>query len=320
MRGILSKKVLVSSILFAILLTSFHFAFTNYIHTQSPMIEQAYISDSPSIEDMSIPGGPTGHVNVRIIRPIEPADSPPVIMYFHGGGWAVGNKYTYDKLIREVVNKTNAAVVFVEYSLSPGVRYPVAIEEAYHAMEYVANNGKELNLDSSRLAIAGDSAGGNMAAVMALMAKQRNGPKIAYQVLFYPVTDANFDTQSYHRFASGYELDRDTMERFWDNYLPDKEARMQPLASPLQASPDLLKGLPPALVITAEQDVLRDEGEAYARKLAEAGVPTSGVQYLGMAHGFIMPDEYSDMQATREAIDLASEMLCKALKLPATKS
>ncbi len=311
-RGILSKKVLVSSILFAILLTSFHFGFTNYTRIQSSIIEQAYRSDSTIIEDMSIPGGPTGYVNVRIIRPIEPADSLPVIMYFHGGGWTVGNKYTYDKLIRELANKTNAAVIFVEYSLSPGVRYPVAIEEAYHAMEYVANNGRQLNLDSSRLAVSGDSAGGNMAAVMTIMAKQRNGPKIAYQVLFYPVTDANFDTPSYHSFASGYELDRDTMERFWDSYLPDKEARMQPMASPLQASRDLLKGLPPALVITAEQDVLRDEGEAYALKLADAGVPVTGVQYLGMAHGFIMPDELMDMPATQEAIDLASETLSTA--------
>ena len=312
MRAILTQKVLVSIILFAILFTSFHFAFTSYIRIQSPMIKQVYRSDSTSIEDMSLPGGPTGHVNIRIIRPIEPADSPPVIMYFHGGGWASGNKYTYDRLIREVANKTNAAVVFVEYSLSPGVRYPVAIEEAYHAMEYVANNGKQLNLDSSRMAVAGDSAGGNMAAVMAIMAKQRNGPKIAYQVLIYPVTDANFDTNSYHKFASGYELDRDTMERFWDRYLPEKEARTQPMASPLQASPDLLKGLPPALVITAEYDVLRDEGEAYALKLSEAGVPTTGVQYLGMAHGFIMPDEFMDTPATHEAIDLASEKLSKA--------
>ena len=235
-------------------------------------------------------------------------------MYYHGGGWVAGNKYTYDKLVRELANKSNSAVVFVEYSLSPGVRYPVAIEEAYHAMEYVANNGRQLNLDSSRLAVAGDSAGGNMAAVMAILAKQRNGPKIAYQVLIYPVTDANFDTPSYHKFASGYELDRDTMEMFWDNYLPDKEARKQPMASPLQASQELLEGLPPALVITAEQDVLRDEGEAYALKLAEAGVPTTGVQYLGMAHGFIMPDESTDTPATHEAIDLASDHLRINLK------
>jgi acetyl esterase/lipase len=154
---------------------------------------------------------------------------------------------------------------------------------------------------------------------MAIMAKQRNGPKIAYQVLFYPVTDANFDTQSYHRFASGYDLDRDTMERFWDNYLPDKETRMQPMASPLRASPDLLKGLPPALVITAEQDVLRDEGEAYALKLSEAGVPTTGVEYLGMTHGFIMSDELADTPATYEAIDLASGMICKVFTIKGNK-
>ncbi len=261
---------------------------------------------------MTIPGGPTGHVNIRIIRPAESTEALPVVMYYHGGGWIGGDKYTHDRLIRKLASKTNAAVVFVEYSLSPDVKYPVAIEEAYYAMKYIADNGRQLNLDSSRLAVAGDSAGGNMAAVMAILAKQREGPKIAYQVLFYPVTDANFDTQSYHEYASGYELDRDTMKWMWDNYLPDKDTRKEPWLRRLQASVDLLKGLPPALVITAEQDVLRDEGEAYASKLAEAGVPTTGVQYLGMVHGFIIHEEFKDTPATREAVDRASDMLGKA--------
>jgi acetyl esterase/lipase len=270
--------------------------------------------DKTTYADLTIPGGPTGHINVRIIRPIESSETLPVVMYYHGGGWAGGDIYTHDRLIRKLASKTNAAVVFVEYSLSPGVRYPVAIEEAYHAMKYIADNGRQLNLDSSRLAVAGDSAGGNMAAVMAILAKQRNGPKIMYQVLFYPVTDANFDTPSYHRFASGYQLDRDTMKSIWDNYLPDKNMRKEPAASPLQAPVDLLKGLPPALVITAEQDVLRDEGEAYASKLAKAGVPTTGVQYLGMVHGFVIQDAFMDTPATYEAIDLASSILSKAFK------
>jgi acetyl esterase/lipase len=267
--------------------------------------------DRTTHADIAIPGGPTGHVSVRIIRPAETAKALPVVMYYHGGGWAGGDKHTHDRLIRKLASKANAAIVFVEYSLSPNAKYPVAIEEAYHAMKYIADNGRQLNLDSSRLAVAGDSAGGNMAAVMAILAKQRNGPKIVYQVLFYPVTDANFDTRSYHEYALGYGLDRDTMKSIWDNYLPDRDARRQPMASPLQASQYLLKGLPPALVITAEQDVLRDEGEAYASKLSDAGVPMTGVQYLGMVHGFILHDGFTDTPATREAIDLASEKLSK---------
>jgi acetyl esterase/lipase len=264
------------------------------------------------IQDMSIRGGPNGHVDIRIIRPRDSTEALPVIMYFHGGGWMAGNKDTHDRFVRELANKANAAVVFVEYSLSPRVTYPVPIEEAYHAMEYIANNGKQLNLDTSRLAVAGDSSGGNMAAVMAILAKQRNGPKIAYQVLIYPVTDANFDTPSYRRYATGYLLDRDMMKLFWDNYLPDVSARKQPTASPLQASPELLKGLPPALVITSEYDVLRDEGEAYVHKLTKAGVPATGVLYPGMIHGFVLNDSLVDSSATREAIDLASETLRKA--------
>ena len=268
--------------------------------------------ESTSHMDIIIPGGPTGHVSIRIIRPIEHPEPLPIVMYYHGGGWVSGDKNTHDKLIRQLAYKTEAAVVFVEYSLAPGAKYPTAIEEAYYALKFIADNGKQLNLASSRIAVAGDSAGGNMAAVMTLLAKQRGGPRIVYQVLFYPVTDASFDTPSYGKYASGYQLDRETMERIWDSYLPDKGARKDPLASPLQASVALLKGLPPALVITAEHDVLRDEGEAYARKLAEAGVPTSGVQYLGMVHGFIIHDAFTETQATYDAIDLASERLSGA--------
>jgi acetyl esterase/lipase len=151
-----------------------------------------------------------------------------------------------------------------------------------------------------------------MAAVVAILAKQRNGPKIGYQVLFYPVTDATFDTQSYQEFASGYQLDKDTMEWMWDSYLPNKDARKEPMASPLQAPVDMLRGLPPALVITAEQDILRDEGEAYASKLAEAGVPTTGAQYLGEVHGFIVEGVSTETPAASDAIDLASKKLSKA--------
>lgn len=303
--GINIKRVLSTFIALMALTIMFQTAMaeeTSWSHAFEPV-------ESTTHMDMTIPGGLTGHVNVCIIRPAEATEALPVIMYYHGGGWAGGDKYSHDRLIRKLASKTNAAVVFVEYSLSPQVKYPVAIEEAYHAMKYIADNGGQYNLDGSRLAVAGDSAGGNMAAVMAILAKQRDGPKITYQVLFYPVTDSNFSTPSYLKYASGYQLDRDTMKWIWDNYLPDKDARKDPTASPLQASVDLLKGLPPALIITAEQDVLRDEGEAYACKLIEAGVPARGVQYLGMVHGFIIHDVFNDSPATREAIDQACTVL-----------
>jgi len=264
------------------------------------------------IEDVTIPGGPGGHVKIRIVRPKGSTEALPAIMYYHGAGWVLGDFNTFDRLVMELSNRVNAAVVFVDYTHSPEAKYPVAIEEDYAAAAYVAQNGKLLNVDSSRLAVAGDSVGGNMAAVIAMLAKQRKGPRIGFQVLFYPVTDANFDTPSYRQFASGYWLEKEGMKWFWNNYLPDKEARKQPTVSPLQASPDQLKGLPPALVITNENDVLRDEGEAYAHKLMDAGVPTTGVRYLGTIHDMLMLNALAETPAARGAMNLASAMLCEA--------
>ena len=154
-------------------------------------------------EDFTITGGPNGKISTRIIRPANATGKLPVIMYFHGGGWILGSKNTHDRLVREIANGVNAAVVFVDYTLSPEAKYPVAIEEAYAATKYIAENGARMNLDGSRLAIAGDSVGGNMTAAVTILAKQRKGPKLAFQAMFYPVTDANFDTASYHRFANG---------------------------------------------------------------------------------------------------------------------
>jgi acetyl esterase len=262
-----------------------------------------------AIEETDIPGGPTGKVHVHIVRPQGSTGELPVTMYFHGGGWVLGGFDTHERLVRELANGSGSAMVFVDYTPSPGAKYPVPPEEGYRAMEYIAENGRQHNLDSSRLAVAGDSVGGNMAAVVAMMAKQRDGPDIRFQALFYPVTDASFETGSYRQFDSGYWLARDGMKWFWDNYLPDKKERNQPMASPMRASVDQLKGLPPTLLITDENDVLRDEGEAYAHKLIEAGVPTTGVRFLGTIHDFMMLNPLAGTPPTRSAIDLASDLL-----------
>jgi acetyl esterase/lipase len=268
------------------------------------------------IEDRTIPEGPNGPVSLRIIRPKGVNQTLPVVMYFHGGGWVIGDRETHDRLAREIANGANAAVVFVNYTRSPEARYPIAIEEAYAVTKYIAENGKALNLNSSRIAVAGDGAGGNIATVVALMAKERGGPSISFQVLFYPVTDANFDTPSYHLFATDHFLTREGMKWFWNNYLPDEEARKQPTASPLQASLDQLEGLPPALIISSEFDVLRDEGEAYAHKLNEAGVSVVSVRCLGTIHDFVMLNALANTPATLNAIALANESLRKTLTQP----
>ncbi len=261
------------------------------------------------IDDLDIPAGPNGQVSIRIVRPEGNKEMLPVVMYFHGGGWVLGDKDTHDRLIREIASGANVAVVFVNFTPSPEAKYPTPIEEAYAATKYISENGKEFNLDTSRLAVAGDSVGGNMAAAISLLAKERRGPKISYQVLFYPVTDANFDTQSYQQFATGIWLTREAMKWFWDNYLPDKEARKQPTASPLQASIDQLKGQPPALIITDENDVLRDEGEAYAHKLIQAGVNVMAVRYLGTIHDFVMLNALAGTPAACSAVGLVTQNL-----------
>lgn len=264
------------------------------------------------IEDRTIPGGPTSEISIRIVRPKKSNGKLPVVMYFHGGGWILGNKDTHDRLVREIANGAKVAVVFVNYAPSPEAKYPTAIEQAYAATKYVAEHGKNLNLDSSRLAVAGDSVGGNMAAVVTLLAKERGGPKIDYQVLFYPVTDANLDNPSYQEFANGPWLTKPAMEWFWNAYAPDVAERKKLTISPLQASIDQLKGLPRALVITDENDVLRDEGEAYAHKLSQAGVSVTAVRYLGTIHDFVMLNAIMDTPAARSAIALANANLQQA--------
>lgn len=248
-------------------------------------------------------------IKIRIIKPKDNKTKLPVVMFFHGGGWILGDKNVYDRLVREISNGTQAAVVFVDFDRSPETQYPVAIEQAYAATKYIYDNGDDYNIDSSRLAVMGDSVGGNMATVVVLLAKERGGPKINYQVLFYPVTDANFKTESYYEFADGYWLSKDAMKWFWDAYLPDEEERKKYTASPLQATLDQLKGLPPALVITNECDILRDEGEAYAHKLIEADVKTTAIRLLGSVHDCVMLNPLVNTPAARCAIELAINKL-----------
>ncbi|MGW3021043.1 alpha/beta hydrolase, partial [Streptomyces longwoodensis] len=217
------------------------------------------------------------------------------------------------RLVRELAVGANAAVVFPEYDLSPEARYPVAIEQNYAVAQWIVREGTAQGLDATRLAVAGDSVGGNMSAALTLMAKERGDVPLVQQVLFYPVTDASFDTPSYHQFATGYFLRRDAMQWFWDQYTTDKTERTQITASPLRATVEQLTGLPPALVITGEADVLRDEGEAYANKLRQAGVPVTAVRYQGIIHDFVMLNTLRETHAAEAAITQAVTTLRTAL-------
>jgi acetyl esterase len=257
------------------------------------------------IEDTIVPGGPSGEVSVRIMRPKGATATLPVIIYIHGAGWVFGNSHSHDRLIRELTVGTNAAVVFPNYSLSPEARYPTAIEESYAVLQWVAEHGADKDLDASRIAIAGDSVGGNMTAALTLMAKERSGPSLIAQLLFYPVTDASFDTDSYREFATGYFLRRDAMRWFWDQYTTEEAQRDEITASPLRASTEQLAGLPPALVVTAEADVLRDEGEAYGRKLRAAGIDVTATRYEGVIHDFVMLNALRETNGAGAAINQA---------------
>ncbi|WP_328980473.1 alpha/beta hydrolase [Streptomyces canus] len=269
----------------------------------------------PAIDEewITVSGGPTGSVRTRIVRPAGATGTLPVILYIHGAGWVFGNAHTHDRLVRELAVGAGAAVVFPEYDLSPEVRYPVAIEQNYTVAKWVVEQGATKDLDGSRLAVAGDSVGGNMTAALTLMAKERGDVPLVQQVLFYPVTDASFDTGSYHQFATGYFLRRDGMQWFWDQYTTDEAERAQITASPLRASTEQLAGLPPALVITGEADVLRDEGEAYANKLREAGVAVTAVRYQAIIHDFVMLNALRETHAAEAAINQAVATLRAAL-------
>ncbi|GAA0132323.1 MULTISPECIES: alpha/beta hydrolase [Bacillus] len=263
------------------------------------------------IEDIMISGGPSGQVSVRIMRPQNAPAHLPVIVYIHGAGWVFGNEHTHDRLIRELAVGAQAAIVFPNYTLSPEAKYPTAIEEIYAVVKWAAENGRENGMIPESLTIAGDSVGGNMTAAVTLMAKARGDLNIRQQLLFYPVTDASFDTESYQQFATGYFLRKDAMMWFWDQYTNNSNERAEITASPLRATAEQLQGLPPALIITAEADVLRDEGEAYANKLREAGVPVTAVRFQGIIHDFVMLNALAKTEAARGAIDLAATWLRK---------
>jgi acetyl esterase len=265
------------------------------------------------VEEKVLPVGPTGEVSIRIYRPKGVQGALPAVMYFHGGGWVLGSKNTHDRLLRDLTNGAQVAFVFVNYTPSPEAQYPVPIEQAYAATKYVAEHGAELGLDSSRLAVAGDSVGGNMTAAVTLLAKERKGPAIRYQVLFYPVTDSNLNTETYQEFADGPWLTKAMMDWFWNAYAPNKADRKQITASPLQATTEQLKGLPSALIVVDENDVLRQEGEAYARKLMDAGVEVTAVRYIATIHDFAMLNGLAGTPATRSAIGLASSKLRQIL-------
>jgi acetyl esterase len=254
-----------------------------------------------------------GEVRVRIVKPGGVEGPLPTVLYIHGGGWVLGNAGTHDRLVRDLAVGADAAVVFVEYDRSPEARYPVAIEQAYATAQWITAHGAEEGLDASRLAIAGDSVGGNMTAAVAIMAKQRGDVTFCHQSLYYPVTDAAQDTASYIEFADGPFLLAKSMAWFWDAYCPDESTRNEITASPLRATLEELAGLPEAFVIVDENDVLRDEGEAYARRLIEAGVRTTTVRYNATIHDFMMLNPLRSSAATTGAVEQAASILRKAL-------
>ncbi|WP_342051376.1 MULTISPECIES: alpha/beta hydrolase [unclassified Cupriavidus] len=246
-------------------------------------------------------------VKLYVMKPTHGAANPGVLLFLHGGVWIVGNFANHQRLLRDLVVQSGQVGVFVEYTPLPQAKFPTQLEESYAALKWVAKHGHELGADGSRIAVAGNSVGGNMTAALSLMAKDRQGPKIDYQVLLIPATDASVDSDSYHQFATGRFLARSFMEYGWNLYAPTKAERDNIYVSPLRASLDELKGLPPALVVTAENDPLRDEGEAYARKLKEAGVNVTAVRYNGTIHDFVLLNALRHVPSTEAALQQISD-------------
>ncbi|MGE3273188.1 MAG: alpha/beta hydrolase [Chloroflexota bacterium] len=258
------------------------------------------------VTDLTVPS-PDGDIPIQVYAP-DAASSLPILVYYHGGGWVSGCIETHENACRALANLTPAVVVSVEYRRAPETKFPGPLEDCYAATKWVAEHGAELGGDPTRLAVGGDSAGGNLAAAVALLARERGGPQIGFQLLIYPVTDCNFETASYRDAAEGYGLTQDSMRYFWEMYMAQESDAANPLASVLRAD---LSGLPPAHVITAEYDPLRDEGDAYAEKLKAAGVTVEHVMYSGQIHGFF---NVGTMMKTGEvAVERAAKAMAAAL-------
>lgn len=255
--------------------------------------------------------GRWGVIRLYIVKPEHCPAHPHAIFYIHGAGWVFGNFHTHEKLVRELAARTNSVVIFPEYSLSPEAKYPTAIEQCYQVLSSLSHISAwaGLNLNIEKLTVAGDSVGGNMAAAMTLLSKFRRGPRIHKQLLYYPVTDANFNTPSYLEFATDYYLYREGMMWFWDQYTQNRSFREEITASPLQATQEQLRGLPDALIINGEADVLRDDGEAYASKLLQAGVDVTSVRVRATIHDFVMLNALDKTNACRAAMDLSTEWI-----------
>ncbi|CAL9389297.1 alpha/beta hydrolase [Streptomyces sp. enrichment culture] len=273
---------------------------------EDPVLDE----DATSTEWFLLPGGPTGHVRVEVVRPVGGgAGAMPVVLFLHGLGCVLGDTGTrtpsqthVGRLVRAFALGTDAAVVLVDYTPAPEAAYPVAVEQCYAVARWLCERGGDIGLDGSRIAAVGDSAGGNLVAALTLLAKERGGIRLVQQVLLCPVTDADFGTSSYREFAEGYFVGRDTMRRFWDRYAPDVRQRGLATVSPLRATPEQLAGLPPALVVTSEADVVRDEGEAYSARLRAAGVEVVSMRYHGTIHGFMVLDRLRDTASARAAL------------------
>ncbi len=253
-------------------------------------------------------------MRTRIIRPKGATGALPGLFYIHGAGWVFGDEHTHDRLFRELTVGAGATGIFPVYDRAPEKGYPTQVEQYYAVGQWVAQNGADHGIDTSRLAVTGESVGGCMSAVFALMNKDRGGLDLKAQALLYPVTNADFDTPSYLQFAEGYYLTREGMKWFWDAYTTDPAKRAEKYAAPLQASVSELKGLPPTLMITDEADVLRDEGEQYANKLREAGVDVTSLRVAGMVHDFLLLDSLRDTGAANIAHKLTIDFLADALR------
>jgi acetyl esterase/lipase len=277
-------------------------------------LQAAPIEKLPIEEEWITVPAAVGDARVRIVKPVGSSGKTlPVIVYMHGGGWILGNAATHDRLVRELAVGARAALLFVEYPNSPEAHYPVAIEQGYATAQWAVREGAGKGLDASRMAVAGESVGGDMAAALTLMAKERGDVTFVQTSMYYPVTDAAMDTASYDEFAEGYYLTRKAMEWFWDAYTTDPAERAEITASPNRATVEQLEGLPPTLLLVDEVDPLRDEGEAYAAKLRAAGVLVTTVRYDGVIHDFMLLNAMSESRATRAAIAQAIDHLRAAL-------